>query len=364
MLLNYLPLICMLPILMGATSKKPFYQMVFQAGTDGYHSYRIPAIVRTNKGTLMAFAEGRVNSRHDYGNIDLVVKRSFDDGKTWSNLDVIVGNGPLDRDLGTWGNPTPVVDRTNGKIWLFLCYNDKDHAQNGGEGYEKIGVGDRKVYVTHSVNDGTTWAVPVDVSSTTQPPTKTFDVVGPGIGIQTSVNHKNRLIIPASSRNIYSDDAGKTWQYKVIPGGTGEGTVVELSNGDLLSNDRPVGSFWAKSKTRWVSVGNIEKGFPPFLPQESLIDPRCQGSTLNYKRIILFMNSASVTARTKMTVKMSEDDGKTWPMERRLYDEFSPEEVRTRRKGGYSSMVGLENGSVGALIENSDKDAIKGNPFY
>src|SRR5690606_1601437 len=81
------------------------YHVLFNGGTDGYHSYRIPSIIRTNNGTLIAFCEGRMANNKDYGNINLVYKRSFDNGATWTGLDEVVGKG-----LGTWGNPTAVTD--------------------------------------------------------------------------------------------------------------------------------------------------------------------------------------------------------------------------------------------------------------
>src|SRR5689334_3508689 len=90
---------------------------VFTAGEDGYHTYRIPAIIATGKGTLLAFAEGRKAGRGDAGDIDLVLKRSTDDGKTWGQMQVV-----WDDEKNTCGNPCPVVDAATGTIWLPLTW--------------------------------------------------------------------------------------------------------------------------------------------------------------------------------------------------------------------------------------------------
>ena len=97
-----------------------YYQQknLFVSGTDGYHTYRIPALVRSNDGTILAFCEGRKFGGGDAGHIDLLLKRSFDDGDTWTDHQVVVyGNGD------TSGNPAPVVDQLTGKVWLLFCRN-------------------------------------------------------------------------------------------------------------------------------------------------------------------------------------------------------------------------------------------------
>ena len=86
---------------------------VFTGGTNAYDTYRIPALIATNTGTLPAFCEGRRNGRSDTGNIDLLLKRSANGGKTWSEQQIVWDDG-----ANTCGNPCPVVDRTTGVIWL------------------------------------------------------------------------------------------------------------------------------------------------------------------------------------------------------------------------------------------------------
>jgi sialidase-1 len=323
------------------------YIKLFDGGTDGYHSFRIPSIVRTNDNTLLAFVEGRMAANKDYGNINVEYKRSTDNGATWSAMMEVVGAGQ-----GTWGNPTSVVDRTTGRIWVFMSWNSATKNQGGTDGYEKIDTwGDRKVYYSYSDDDGLHFTTPTDMTSTLLPPGYTWDAMGPGVGIQTS---DGTLVIPAIGRNIYSTDHGATWQYKLIPGGTSEGAIVELNDGRLMRNDRATSATWATAKRRWVSRGTITGSFSAFAPDDTLLDPACEGSIVRYTGSpdrIMVLNSASTETRCKMRVRISYDGGVTWPLSRKIYDWLTDDEAFAQGKGGYSSMVKTADYTIGALIE-------------
>src|SRR5204862_2868442 len=98
-----------------AADEPPVQRPVFRAGEGGYHTYRIPALIVSPRGTLLAFCEGRKHGRGDSGDIDLLLRRSRDGGKTWLKAQVV-----WDRGDGTCGNPCPVVERATGAIWLLL----------------------------------------------------------------------------------------------------------------------------------------------------------------------------------------------------------------------------------------------------
>jgi sialidase-1 len=323
------------------------YIKIFDGGTDGYHSFRIPSIVRTNANTLLAFVEGRMSMNKDHGNINVEYKRSTDNGSTWSAMKEVVGAG-----LGTWGNPTSVVDRTTGRIWVFMNWNAANKNLGGTDGYEKIDTwGDRKVYYSYSDDDGLSFSTPTDMTATLLPPTYTWDAIGPGTGIQTS---NGTLVIPAQGRNIYSTDHGATWHYKPIPGGTSEGAIVELNDGRLMRNDRATSTVWATGKRRWVSRGTLAGSFSTFAPDDVLLDPACQGSIVRYTGSpdrIMILNSASTETRCKMRVRISYDGGVTWPISRKIFDWLTDSEAFAQGKGGYSSMVKTADYTIGALIE-------------
>lgn len=326
---------------------------LFDGGTGGFHAYRIPSIVRTTNGTLIAICEGRADNDNDYGNINVVCKTSSNNGTTWSALKTIAG-----ATLGTWGNPTSVVDWETGRVWVFMSWNDADHSENGSGDTDPVDTwGQRRVFVSWSDNNGATWSTPVDKTSTLLPSTMTWDAMGPGVGIQTTAG---RLIIPARRRNIYSDDHGLTWQYQIIPAGTDEGTIVERTDGTLMRNDRPGGTPWNENKRRHISTGTIEGGFSAFTPAAALPDPRCQGSIIRYagdRSRIIFLNSNSTTTRYNMTARISYNEGQTWYASRRLHNTITQEEAAAQGKGGYSSMTKTADFAIGALVEQKETPA-------
>jgi sialidase-1 len=320
-----------------------------------YQSFRIPSLVHTPGGALVAFAEGRIRNSRDYGDIDLVYKRSVDGGVTWSALRRVVGAG-----RGTWGNPTAVVDNRNGRIWLFMSWNAPDASLTGAGGTTRIDAwGERKVFLTSSSDAGVTWAAPKDLTKALLPRSYTWDAIGPGVGIQTRTGPEpGRLVVPALGRNIYSDDGGRTWKDKRIPRGTSEGSIVEMQDGTLVRNDRGVSPVWRKAPRRWVSRGSIEEGFSRFTPDGTLVDARVQGSILRFpgdRSRILLLNPASTTQRCRMRLRISYDDGHTWQDGRALHD--TPNKAATsceRDKGGYSSMAPIATNVIGALVEVND----------
>lgn len=332
--------------------------VLFNGGNEGaggvttYHSFRIPSIVRTNNGTLIAFAEGRRWNPTDYGDINLVFKRSTNNGVSWSALGEIAANGP-----GTWGNPTAVYDTHKGRVWLFMNWNDSaKHAISDFTTY-----GDRRVFISYSDNDGGTWSTPVDMTTTLTPTSYKWDAMGPGIGIQTVAgDHPGRLIIPAYGRNIYSDDSGTTWQYQLLSGGKHESTIVEEMNGTLLRNDRPNDTEWAAAHKRIKAAGSITGGFGAWTADNGLNDPKCEGSIIRYNRDsparIIFLNPDATDKRCNMTARISYDDGATWPRSRAIYDWNTCDYDAIKAgdniaKGGYSSMIKTADFAVGALIE-------------
>lgn len=321
---------------------------VFVAGTEGFHTFRIPAILATPKGSLLAFAEGRRNSASDTGDIDLVLRRSTDGGQTWGELKIICDDGP-----NTIGNPCPVVDRETGIVWLLLTGNlGKENEAAISQGASKQG---RRVYVSKSEDDGVTWSPRIDVTASTKAPNWTWYATGPGNGIQLQ---GGRLIIPCDhnvlgsnmrrSHVIYSDDHGATWvRGGVVGDQTNECQVVALGPETLLINMR---SYAGKNR-RAVSTSS-DKGitWSPIQLHPELVEPVCQASLISIadpsagNQILLFSNPAS-TKRENLTVRLSHDDGASWPFARTL--EPGP--------AAYSSLVALPSGEIGCLYERGDK---------
>ena len=214
---------------------------LFLSGTQGYHTYRIPAIIATTKGTLLAFCEGRKNSSSDAGEIDMLMKRSTDGGRSWSQQQIVWHDGP-----NTCGNPCPVVDHSTGTVWLFLTHNLGEDVEQAIA--QRRSKSTRTVWVCKSPDDGVTWSKPIEITKTTKKPEWGWYATGPGVGIQLQHGpHAGRLLIPCNNtvqpnsyrsdvfeygdNVIYSDDHGMTWRVGgVVPAvGVDEPQVVELT---------------------------------------------------------------------------------------------------------------------------------------
>ncbi|HEX7753764.1 MAG TPA: sialidase family protein [Niabella sp.] len=332
--------------------------VLFNGGDEGgYHSFRIPSIIKAKDGVLLAFCEGRKNDPTDYGDIDVVCKRSTDNGITWSSLKVIAGQNAAD----TWGNPTAVYDPTkgaDGRIWLFMSWNLGSFTDISQMNY----WGARRVKITYSDDNGLSWVTPADATETLTPSYMKWDCIGPGIGIRTQFDHPGRLVIPAKDRTIYSDDKGSTWSYTLLPAGGSEGTIIEKMNqnegGWYARIDRP-GSSLQGNRAHIRSVGNLPGTWSSWAYINQLPSPGtggCEGSLLRYNtdspHRTLFIGPNSTDKRCDMTIWVSYNDGTTWPGHRSLiyYNTCDYANI-TAGRGGYSSMAKTADYCVAALTE-------------
>lgn len=329
-------------------------QTLYQSGEGNYNGYRIPSLITTPQGTVLAFAEGREEG--DAGNIDLLLRRSTDNGVTWSEPLVV-----WDDSNNTCGNPCPVIDESTGRIWLFMTWNlGSDHE---GEIIQRKSQFPRSPYLCYSDDDGLTWSEPVSMESTCRDTAWGWYATGPGIGIQLKNGpHKGRMVIPANhsyylpggshhvnyeygAHVLYSDDSGKTWQRgPQIGPRCNESQVAELSDGTLIMNMR---SYHGK-QARALSYSN-DGGttWNEIIHNMQLVESVCQASFLNFgdfkgENIHLFLNPGVPHGRTHLTLKTSFDDCKTW----------SNAKLINPGNSAYSCMTRLPNGHLGIFFEH------------
>jgi sialidase-1 len=363
------------PLQPGATRPVP----VFAPGDGGYAAFRIPAVVRVGDGTLLAFAEARLESISDACRTkDLVLRRSRDDGATWGPLQRVAA-APADAAVRSLMNPSPVVAGRGAGARVVLTYSRLE----ADEWTIAAGAGRATLQARLSDDHGVTWSDEVDVSAQLELPRDLSDAWpdpsgwriqvgtlghaielrgGPQPGRLCCAGHGTfgaGSVFDSVAFLFWSDDRGATW--RVGPAlarrddgaparGLNESTLAELPDGSLLVNSRhyrdrrPLG-LRAVTRVTWDADGEPRPG--PVRADPALVDSGVQGSLLwlpgdGPHGRLLFCNPAHPTARVRLTLRESRDGGATWPGSRLL----------VAGAAGYSDLVDLGGGAVGALFEH------------
>lgn len=357
---------------------------VFVSGTDGYKTFRIPAMISLPNGDLLAFCEGRVKGVGDYGNNDIVMKRSVDKGKTWSPLQIVADYGDLQA-----CNPAPVVDITDpaypqGKIFLF--YN----TGNNHESEILKGNGIKYCMYKTSIDMGVTWSNPVDITQQVHRPKQPsvdakfnftedwrYYANTPGHAIQFQEGkYKGRIFVAANhsagnpqkgakhyvAHGYYTDDHGKSFKLgnSLNLSGSNESMAAELSNNRLMMNSR---NQKGDIRARIVSISSDGgASWDTTYFDHTLIDPVCQGSILNIgkkksKKILAFCNAATTDRRDNLILRISFDEGKTWKKNIPIYKNAT-ELKKNFDYAAYSDLIKLNRKEVGILFEKDDYSQI------
>ena len=306
--------------------------------------YRIPSIAVSKKGTILAFAEARRVSGADVGDIDSVVKRSEDGGKTWGPEIVI-----MDAGTRSVNNQCPFVDPKSGRIWVCACI---------------VVPGRRPIVVSYSDDDGKTWSKFKDVAAGLYDPDPRAEIYGPSPGsgiVLERGKHAGRFVVPSNfgyagtcvAGAIYSDDRGETWKTGgMLRAGAlmTEGRCVELCDGSLLFNSRTV----ERKRAHAILPEGGSKDTTKRWLQADLPDPNCQGAIFRHSwpkgakpGLVLYSGPAG-PSRSHGTLFGSYDDGKTWPWRLEYYQGGS----------GYSDACVLPDGRVAVLFEKDGKSKL------
>ena len=294
--------------------------------------YRIPSLVTTTNGTLIAAIDERNNSCGDLKwnrDINIVIRKSFDDGKTWTKIEKIV-DYPLGRSAS---DPSMIVDKKTNEIFLFFNYMDLDNAKDI-----------YRFMVIKSSDNGENWSEPVEITNNIIKKgwEKDFMFITSGRGIQTKDGTLLHCLVNLNKgTHVFgSKDHGKSWFLIDTPLSPGdESKIVELLNGNWLVNSR-VNS----NDSRYSHISKDNGQTWATYKNKDLQDPGCNASLVKYDELLLFTNAFDSKYRKNLSLSISEDQGRTWAKNQTIYTGES----------AYSSMTKLKNGDIGVFFEKDN----------
>jgi sialidase-1 len=329
---------------------------VRKANDDSVHTYRIPGIVQTDKGTLLSVYDIRYKHSGDLpANIDVGLSRSTDSGRSWQPMKVIMDMGAPHENNGI-GDPAILFDPVTKKIWVAALWSKGNRSIAGSlPGLSPDTTG--QFVLVSSDDDGLTWSEPVSITAQVKNPAWHLFFNGPGSGIAMQ---DGKLVFAAQywdekkmpwSTIIYSDDHGQSWKGKMAgpKANTTESQVVETVPGTLMLNMRDNrGSYRSVATTKDLGASWTEHQ----TSYNALPDPVCMGSIIKarvkvkgvMKDVLFFSNPATNSGRYNISIKASLDLGQTWlPANEVLVDE--------RPGFGYSSLTKIDDNTIGILYE-------------
>lgn len=312
-------------------------QALFLSGTEDTHTFRIPALLTALNGDLIAACDARRQSGADLihvRDIDIVVRRSSDNGRTWSDMELVCDFG----DGRPASDPSLILDRTTGEIFCFYNFMDQDKAPR-----------EFRLYVQRSSDHGKTWGEAKDITDQIAKAgwKKDFKFITSGRGFQTRDGDLlHTLVNLQSGLHLFrSQDHGDSWHLIDVPvTPADESKIIELADGRWMINSRVNGAG-----VRWVHVSDDRGQTWTSRGDRSLIDPGCNASIVRYtsvqdgyrKNRLLFSNANSFNGRRNLSVRISYDEGATW----------SEGKVIDPGPSAYSSLTICRDGSLGVLYE-------------
>jgi len=338
---------CLLIFIVSTGNAQAFMEKttVWSEKENNIFSHFVYGLTVTSKGSILAFAEARIDKGADDGAHHIVMKRSTDQGRTFSVSKVLVES----KNGESWTNPTVVQDSQTKRIFLFYALN-----------HENVRT---QVFYKSSMDDGLSWSSQTEITTLFSENNQrwTFHLPGPGHGIQIKnkrmilpIWHRRSISNPPGQRNygvtcVYSDDNGITWQTggSTPVGEFNESQIVAQKNGHILLIGRTItgksGSFQAKV---W-STDQGETWSQEFQYDTALTGRVCDIGLTNLpwlSKTLLVSQPADPEKRSKLTIRLSKDDGATWPVSKLLEEGSST----------YSDLAVLPDKSIICLYGNGD----------
>lgn len=354
------------------TNEKPFFKdaskislhtsLPFFSGLYGYYSYRIPTLIKTNK-TVLAFAEGRKNSTSDFGDIDIVLRRSRDNGISWGPVQLI-----YDRDTMAVQNPVPIfLEAENKVILLFNTTHLSEHDILNTDYHPKD---QRRAYVTTSTDEGVSWSAPKEITRMVKRSHWRWHALGPVHGIQLRHGqYRGRIVVPLAisiekgnsaygMALIYSDDGGDTWSIGAVDDNLNdtvhcnETSIVELADGRIYVNTRDhLGGSHLKNRGETYSFDGGVSFEESIVESDKFPSPIVQAALLGWhfkkKRqgsLLLFSTPSNPEKRENLILMASRDESLSWQPLVQVHNGFS----------AYSDMVQLNRNTLGVLYETDE----------
>ncbi|MEO9892582.1 sialidase family protein [Aurantibacter sp.] len=335
----------------------------YYSGMNGYHAFRIPTIIQT-KNTLIAFAEGRKNSTSDFGDIDIVYRKSIDHGKTWQPMKVL-----YDLDTMAVQNPVPIhVEHENKIVFLFNTTSMSEHNILNKD-YEL--KDERMAFMTFTTDEGVTWAPIKNITRTVKRKHWRWHAIGPVHGIELkNGSHKGRLVVPIANSIekgkkaycialIYSDDSGNTWQIGAEDTNltddiqANETTIAELPDGSIYVNTRDQhGGSPVKNRGEVFSLDGGESFETAIIESNKFPSPVVQSALLSWRgkeELLLFSTPSTFNKRENLIIMSSTDNSKTWKTLFKVHKGYA----------AYSDLVQLDKNNLGVIYETDDYKKIR-----
>ena len=349
-------LLCLIPFRLYSQNSISGVDL-FSPGDADIAQYRIPSLVCTPKGTLIALVDARVDRSGDIpNNVDLAIRRSSDNGETWSEIHIIANYDKPEGYQVAWGaaDAAMVFDQKTSTLWCLYTLGQGVGIRQSQPGFDGHTC---QIHAIYTKDEGESWSKPIDITRQCKKPTMKFFGTAPGVGIQTKDGELVFCIYTTDESTgetmtpylIISKDNGQTWNLSETwadkKTSVTETQIVELPDGTWMVNSR---NHYGKQQRLIATSSDKGLTWSEISFDSALKCPTCMASLISIshpkkkkENLLLFSNPDSEKGRINGTIKVSDDNGKTWQWSKNI----------TTGGFGYSCLTQLNDGTIGLFYE-------------